>query len=63
MKGRLTEMFHWDLTFPIDLGIIAMHVDRGDARSAVYAWSGDYRTAAVWREVWQLMAIVEFRID
>lgn len=62
-KWRLTEVFGWDPTWPIDLGLIALHVDRGEARSAVYQWSGDFRSPAVMREVWQLMAILELRVD
>ena len=63
MKWRLTEVFDLDPTFPIDMGVIAMHTDRGGARSSVYAYSGDYRSAAELRDVWQLMAIIEFRVD
>jgi hypothetical protein len=63
LKWRLTEAFHLDPTWPIDLGIIALHVDRGNARAAVYEWAGDFRSPAELREVWQLMGIVELRVD
>ena len=63
MKWRLTEVFDLDPTWPIDLGLIALHVDRGSARSAVYAWTGDFRSPAELREVWQLMAIIELRVN
>lgn len=63
MKWRLTEVFGWDPTWPIDMGVIAMHLDRGAARSSVWAWQGDFRSPAELREVWQLMAILELRVD
>lgn len=63
MKWRLTEVFGWDPTWPIDMGLIAIHVDRGDARSAIYDWQGDFRNPRELREVWQLMAILELRVN
>jgi hypothetical protein len=63
MKWHLTEAFGWDHAFPIDLGVLALHVDRGDARRAVYDWPGDFRSAAELRHVWQVTAFVELRVD
>jgi hypothetical protein len=60
---RLTEMLDGDRTQPVDLYLVGMHVERGDARSAVYAWDGEARGPAALREVWQAMAIFTYRRD
>jgi hypothetical protein len=61
---RLPEMFHFHSPSPLDLYFVAMHVDRGDARTAVYEWVAQgFRTPGELREVFQAMVVLTFRRD
>jgi hypothetical protein len=61
---RLTEAFRWNPHTPFDLHLVAMHVDRGEQRAAMYDWSAQgFRPVRDLREVWQAMVVLSLRRD
>jgi hypothetical protein len=63
VKWHASETLGGDPAWPIDFGVLGMHLDRGDQRGAVYGWNGDFRSAAELRELWQVTGFVELRVD
>lgn len=61
-KWHVTETLGGDRSWPIDVGVLALHLQRGDARSAIYEWETGARRPSALREVWQVTAFVELRM-
>lgn len=61
-KWHVTETLGGDRSWPIDVGVLALHLDRGGARSVVYEAETGMRSPAALREVWQVTAYVELRM-
>jgi hypothetical protein len=58
----LTEMFQGRPDLHFDLYFVGMHVERGDARAAIYDWSAQgFRSIGELRELWQAMVVLTIR--
>ena len=60
----LTELFHGRPDLHFDLYFVGMHIERGEARAAIYGWSAQgFRPVSDLRELYQAMIVLTIRHD